>query len=299
MPDDPRRAAVFAPLALIESRLADLCAGEPDTPAPLRDAMRYAVLSGGKRLRPILCWHACAACGGRLEPPDDADRDDLLRAAAALEMVHAFSLVHDDLPALDNDDLRRGRPTLHRHAGEGMAILAGDALLSHAFCVLAGLTPARRGEACAILADAAWRMVRGQVLDTCGGDGRPGPELVHAIHAQKTGALLVAACRLGALCAGADAASTDAVTRYAERAGLMFQIVDDLLDVEQSAEQTGKRTGKDAHAGKVTYPGVFGVQASRAKVALLRAEALEALALLGPKAENLRTLAELLAQRTS
>lgn len=299
MPDDPRRDAVFAPLALIEARLAALCAGEPDTPPPLRDAMRYAVLSGGKRLRPILSWHACVACGGRIAQPDDADREDLLRAAAALEMVHAFSLVHDDLPALDNDDLRRGRPTLHRHAGEGMAILAGDALLSHAFCVLAGLTTARRGEACALLADAAWRMVRGQVLDTCGGDGTPEADLVHAIHAQKTGALLVAACRLGALCAGADAASTDAVTRYAERAGLMFQIVDDLLDVEQSAEQAGKRTGKDAHAGKVTYPGVFGVESSRARVEALRTEAIAALAPLGARAENLRTLADLLASRTT
>ncbi|MDX2132465.1 MAG: polyprenyl synthetase family protein [Planctomycetota bacterium] len=299
--DAPDR--LYAPLASIEDALTRLCAGEPDAPPALRDAMRYAVLSGGKRLRPLLCWHAFVACAGR-EPSAGAELENLRRACAAIEMVHAFSLAHDDLPALDNDDMRRGRPTLHKHAGEGLAILAGDALLSHAFCVLGDLSTPRRAEAMRTLADAAWRMVRGQVLDTIPDTTISPQDAVHAIHAQKTGALILAACRLGALCAAGASDSPEAavaehaVTRYARAVGLMFQIVDDLLDVEQASAHAGKATGKDAAAGKRTFPGVFGAEESRRRVEALRQEAWDALEPLGAPAENLRLMANALAHRT-
>jgi geranylgeranyl diphosphate synthase, type II len=219
---------VAAPRRQIDTHLAstlDLA----DLPPRLREAMAYATLSGGKRLRPLLAWHACVAAGG--EGPE------ALPACAAVELVHCFSLVHDDLPALDDDDMRRGRPTLHRHAGEAMAILAGDALLTHAFGVLAGTGPPETARTlCRELSEACERMIAGQVLDTLGAGEHGGPgesdeDRLEAIHRGKTGAMLVASVRMGALSVpGCPDATLDALTAYGHAAGLMFQVVDDLLD---------------------------------------------------------------------
>jgi geranylgeranyl diphosphate synthase, type II len=287
---------VAAPRRQIDTHLAstlDLA----DLPPRLREAMAYATLSGGKRLRPLLAWHACVAAGG--EGPE------ALPACAAVELVHCFSLVHDDLPALDDDDMRRGRPTLHRHAGEAMAILAGDALLTHAFGVLAGTGPPETARTlCRELSEACERMIAGQVLDTLGAGEHGGPgesdeDRLEAIHRGKTGAMLVASVRMGALSVpGCPDATLDALTAYGHAAGLMFQVVDDLLDVTQTTQHLGKRSGKDAVAGKLTYPGVLGVDRSRALVHELLAECLAAVDPLGPRAEPLRALARYLAVRT-
>jgi len=288
---------VVTPLARIEAYLAHAL-GELDAPASLRAAMAYATLDGGKRLRPLLAWHGCVAAGGGGEAS--------LPACAAVELVHCFSLAHDDLPALDDDDLRRGRPTLHKHAGEAMAVLAGDALLNHAYRVLAaGLGAETFARAASELARACEQMIAGQVLDTLGFGGEPGagaltPEQrLEAIHRGKTGAMLIASLRMGAICAGES--GTDALERltaYGSAIGLMFQVVDDLLDVTQTAEHLGKRSGKDQDAGKLTYPGVLGVARSRGLVGELRLAALGALSDLGAPAESLRALAEYFAVRT-
>ena len=289
MPSDP-----LACLPAIDRCLDELTRVQPE-PAPLRDAVRYALLGGGKRIRPVLAWNACVATGGR--------GPECLPAAAAVEMVHAFSLVHDDLPALDNDDLRRGRPTLHVHAGEAMAILAGDALLALAFEVLAAAgrhTPGAASSLVEELSRATAAMIAGQVEDTLGASTESEPDLarVRRIHSHKTGALIRAACRMGARCAPAcTGAALEAVTGYADAAGLMFQIVDDLLDVEGTHEQTGKRTRKDADAGKLSYPRIVGVERSREEVENLRKTAHAAVEPLGAPAEGLRALADLLAAR--
>jgi geranylgeranyl diphosphate synthase, type II len=276
----------------------DVFLGERALPANLVEAIRYALLGGGKRLRPVLAWRSCEAVGGKGE--------DSLPAGAAVELVHAFSLVHDDLPAMDDDDLRRGRPTLHIQSGEAMAILAGDAMLALAFELI--VERVKRAEL--HLGDAMVRelsqatagMIAGQVYDTLGGlpEEMGAVDRLHLIHRNKTGALIRAACRMGAMCGGgggADAARLQAVTRYAEAVGLMFQVVDDLLDHEGTAEQTGKRTRKDAAAGKVTFPGVMGVEGSRREVVRLEAEAKKAVEILGPSGRGLVDLVEEMAAR--
>lgn len=260
----------------------------------LGEAVSYGLLGGGKRVRPVLCVRCCEAVGGKVE--------DALPAAAAVELVHAFSLVHDDLPAMDDDAMRRGRPTLHVHAGEAMAILAGDAMQSLAFEVLVDGRADIGVDLVRELAGATTGMVVGQVYDTLGdvegvAAGLSDRERLERVHRNKTGALLRAACRMGAISGGASEGEMDAVTRYAEAIGLMFQVVDDLLDVEATAESAGKATGKDAAAGKLTYPGVLGVAGSRAEVERLEAEAREAVAGLGPAAESLRAWCGWLARR--
>lgn len=288
-------AEVTAPLEAIEDRLSRSL-DELDAPASLRSAMAYAALGGGKRLRPLLAWHSCVAAGG--EGPES------LPACVALELVHCFSLVHDDLPALDDDDLRRGRPTLHRHAGEAMAILAGDALLTHAFGALVGVRDGERFRALSReLSSACEQMIAGQVLDTLGfgaeGAGLSDQERLERIHRGKTGAMLVGAARMGGLSApGASEDVLDRLTRYGHAAGLMFQVVDDLLDVTQTSEHLGKRSGKDQPAGKLTYPGVLGVERSRELVRELEGHAVAAVESLGPGAEPLVALARYLAVRT-
>lgn len=274
----------------------------------LRDAAVYAALGPGKRVRPALCLRCAQAVGGGDGPASGlttgARRAMAMPAAVALEMVHAFSLVHDDLPGLDGDELRRGRPTLHVHAGEAMAVLAGDLLLVRALEVLTeGPFDDRTARLVAAELAAATRdMVSGQVYDTMGDlpEGLSDRERVDLIHRKKTGALLTAACRLGPLAAGDRPESDElaSITAYAERLGLMFQIVDDLLDVEQAPDHTGKRTGKDAEAGKLTFPAVLGVEASRRAVSRLEREALEWIEPLGPPAEPLRELCRWLAIRT-
>jgi len=287
---------LFSPEA-VEAELERFLAARP-MPENLRSACRYALLGGGKRLRPILTMHACAAAGGRAE--------DALAPAAALEMVHAFSLVHDDLPALDNDDLRRGRPTLHKHAGEAMAVLAGDSLLGLAFELLAetrrdcGRTKALPCALVLELAQAVSDMIAGQVQDTIpdfSPDVSPEQKL-ETIHRNKTGALLRCACRMGARCARADADTLARLTHYGETIGVLYQAVDDLLDVTVTSGELGKATGKDAAKNKVTFPGVYGVEGTRAQIQKMLAEALETVAPLGAKGEPLAELARMMAHRT-
>ncbi|MFG0299889.1 MAG: polyprenyl synthetase family protein [Phycisphaerales bacterium JB047] len=267
-------------------------------PANLHDAVVYSVLGGGKRLRPALAWYSAIACGGTGE--------STLTAGTAVELIHAFSLIHDDLPALDDDDLRRGRPTLHKHAGEAMAILAGDALLSLAYeAVLQQEDTSIAQRLCNELATGTRSMIAGQVYDTLGGFPSDLNELqkVELIHRNKTGALLRASCRMGAICAGASEQCLSLVTTYAESIGLQFQIVDDLLDVEGSSEAVGKALGKDVAAGKRTYPALIGVEASRSLAQKLGEEAqlaLEQLEGLDQGDVNpLRQLGDMLTHRTA
>jgi len=260
----------------------------------LRDVVRYAVLGGGKRLRPALVVLSCESLGG--------DRVSAYDAACAIELIHCFSLVHDDLPALDDDDLRRGQPTLHVHAGEAMAILAGDVMVSLAFEILAQapVNGEVKGRLVAELAGATTAMITGQVYDTLGGFdlATTEAERLVLIHRNKTGALLRAACRMGAWCGVATTSQIDALSRFGESIGLMFQIVDDLLDVTQSAEHTGKATGKDEAAGKITFPGVMGIDVSRHEVERLRQESHQALSGFGTAAQPLRDLCDAMAVRT-
>lgn len=257
----------------------------------LREACRYAVLGGGKRVRPIIVLRCCEACGG--------DPTAAIDAACAVEFIHAFSLVHDDLPALDDDAVRRGRPTLHRAFTESMAILAGDALFAMGLAVASGIP--RGGESIAReLMHASLCMIDGQVLDTlpqARAAGASGRELVHAIHSRKTGALIASSARVGALCAHASAPVLDAVSRWGESVGLMFQIVDDWIDVTQPAITAGKATGKDAAASKVTWVATLGVEGARAEVVRLTALALEAVGPVGTAADALRDLTHELADR--
>lgn len=288
-----------AVLARIEAALLEFLEREP-LPANLRAACRHAVLSGGKRLRPVLviesaraAWDATA--GGSPHDPTEA----ALPAAIAMEFVHAFSLVHDDLPALDNDVLRRGQPTCHVAFGEALAILAGDCLL--ALAPIAAAASARHGsEIGRELMRATVRMINGQVYDTLRAfpDPLSAPEQLELVHQNKTGALLECSCRVGALAVGADDATLRRLTDYGQAIGLMFQIVDDLIDATQTAEHAGKATGKDAAAGKLTYPGIHGIEGSRREVERLRKVALGALAPLGARADRLAALVQFLADRT-
>jgi geranylgeranyl diphosphate synthase type II len=232
-------------------------------PPRLHEAMRYAVFGGGKRVRPILVRLCCRAAGG--EP------DAVAEAACSLELVHTYSLIHDDLPALDNDTLRRGRPTVHVTFGEPLAILAGDALLTEAFAVLArwpagGPAAAHRAEAVRIVAEAIGSrgMVGGQVEDLTATGGWADHDTLDRIHGAKTGALIGAACELGALYADVGADRRGAFAQFGRRLGLLFQITDDILDVTGTAADLGKSPGKDAATGKLTYPGVFGLEAAQA-----------------------------------
>ncbi|MFM9956775.1 MAG: polyprenyl synthetase family protein [Phycisphaerales bacterium] len=283
------------PVALIERFMASYL-DSLRLPPNLDSATRYALFGPGKRARPVLAVHACRALG--------APAEDALPAASSVEMVHAFSLVHDDLPALDNDDLRRGRPTTHVAHGEAMALLVGDLLNTLAFQVVAERV-ADAGTAAALTREitrGTTAMIVGQVYDTLGGftPGLNDAKRLELVHRNKTGALIRASCRMGALSAGPRCTpeALQSLTTYGEAIGLMFQIVDDLLDVEQSAEHTGKATGKDAALGKLTYPGVMGVESSRREITRLRGVALEALRAFGGNAGPLVELCEYLAVRT-
>lgn len=277
----------------IDTALGDFV-GSSELPDNLRDAVRYALLGGGKRLRPLLAWRCAEAAGGKGEAS--------IPAGIAVELIHAFSLVHDDLPALDDDDLRRGRPTLHRHAGEAMAILGGDAMLTMAYDALwlaEGLDDGLRVGLVRELGQGTRAMIAGQVYDTLGGMpvGLDDREKLELIHRNKTGALIRASCRMGAMLGGADDSELGAITRFAEDLGLIFQIVDDLLDVTASPEAVGKATGKDAEAGKLTYPRVLGIDATRREIERVQADAEVALKPLGPGAEPLLALSRAMARR--
>jgi geranylgeranyl pyrophosphate synthase len=281
------------PARAVDAYLAGWIDARP-LPAHLREAAAYAVLGPGKRVRPTLVIRSAEAVSGAAEAA--------LAPAAAVELVHAFSLVHDDLPSLDDDDLRRGRPTLHRKAGEAMAVLAGDVLLGLAVELVAERVcpPERAHSIGRELIRACNDMIAGQVQDTVPRfpDGTPPRERLETIHRLKTAALIRASCRMGGLAAGAREMQLAALTGYGEALGLMFQVVDDLLDVTQTTAHLGKQAGKDAGRHKLTYPALVGIESSRREVARLRDEALAALESLGGPAEPLRRLARDLATRT-
>jgi len=270
---------------------------ESQDPSVIHRGMRYSLFAGGKRIRPLLAMAAAEAVSDHAAGIEDA--------ACALELIHTYSLIHDDLPALDNDDLRRGRPTCHKVFGDAMAILAGDALLTLAFEVLAKLPNVdaeRRIRLVAELATASGTvggMIGGQVNDLEGEGQPPTAPLLESIHHAKTGALLRASVRMGAIYAGADDTQLAALTCFGEHIGLAFQIVDDVLDVEQSSEALGKTAGKDAQQQKITFPAVYGLERSRTMAEQERLAAHLALRPFGNRAERLLQLADLVVQRTA
>jgi geranylgeranyl diphosphate synthase type II len=267
-------------------------------PESIHKAMRYSLFAGGKRVRPILCMAAAEAVS---DAPTGIES-----AACTLELIHTYSLIHDDLPALDNDDLRRGVPTCHKVFGDAIAILAGDALLTLAFQVLAQMDyPADRGvdRKVALIAELSTAagtvggMIGGQVCDLEGEGQHPDGSLLETIHRAKTGALLRASLRMGGIYAGADAEQLRALSCYGERVGLAFQIVDDVLDVEQSSEALGKTAGKDAQQHKITFPAVYGLDRSREMAEEERLAAHLALRPFDERAERLRELADFIVHR--
>jgi geranylgeranyl diphosphate synthase type II len=281
----------------IDAALERCVPPETEDPATIHRAMRYSLFAGGKRIRPLL---AIAAAHAVSDAPVGVES-----AACALELIHTYSLIHDDLPALDNDDLRRGRPTCHRVFGEAMAILAGDALLTLAFEVLSKLEEIgveRRIQLVRELATASGTvggMIGGQVNDVEGEGKFPTARLLESIHRAKTGALLRASVRMGAIYAGAEPEQLDALTCFGDHAGLAFQIVDDLLDVEQPSETLGKTAGKDAQHKKITFPAVYGVKRSREMAEQERLAARLALSAFDDRAERLRDLADLIVRRNA
>ena len=277
----------------IEAVLASLLAPDvADGPSRLLSAMRYSTLGGGKRMRPLLAYAAAELTGGT---PDDADA-----CAAAVELIHAYSLIHDDLPCMDDDALRRGKPTCHVAYGVATALLAGDALQSLAFAAL-GRSRIGSGDACALLAAAAGHagMAGGQQLDLDATGTAIDLESLTRLHALKTGALINAAVQLGARCGGPlGAAETLALDRYTRAAGLAFQVVDDVLDVEGSAATLGKTAGKDAAQNKATFVTLLGVAEARVRARALHDEAVAALAPFGGAAQRLGELVDWIALRT-
>ena len=301
-PLDERRAE-------LERALARWLPGEPDVPPELATAMRYSLLGGGKRLRPMLCLAACDAVGG--------DWRVALPAACALEFIHTYSLIHDDLPAMDDDTMRRGRPTLHVVAGEGMAILAGDGLLTEAFDLIVREPPAgadsvitgRKLRVVGLLAGAAGAagMVGGQAIDLAcvapppGQAPRPPLDLagLQQMHRKKTGALIRASATIGAVMGGAPDEIVAAIDEAAADLGLAFQIVDDILDVEGASAELGKTAGKDAAAGKPTYPALLGLEPSRELAAACLARAESRLTRLGLPSGQLLALGRAMVERSS
>lgn len=256
----------------VDARLDELLPAEADQPQNLHQAMRWSVFAGGKRFRPALCFAAGRTFG--------AATKETGRAAAAVEMIHAYSLIHDDLPAMDDDDLRRGRATCHVKFGEATAILAGDQLQTLAFQAIAGdenLTAEIRLRLIGELAEAAARMVEGQQLDLEAEGKRISVGELEAIHRNKTGAMISVAARAGAIIAAASENELNRVTVYAERLGLLFQITDDVLDATQTTEILGKTAGKDERAEKATYVSLYGLEKSRELAAAVHAEACRAL----------------------
>jgi len=287
---EPLEAWLIRQAERVEEGLDRFVPAESAEPRVLHRAMRYSLLAGGKRMRPALC----IAAGEIFDAPDD----DVLRAGCAIEMIHTYSLIHDDLPSMDDDDLRRGRPTCHKVFGEALAILAGDALLTRAFEVLAGSTdPDGAERRLAILAEIAaaagtpFGMVAGQVFDIEGGHRATSESQLDRLHAAKTGAMLTVSVVAGARCGGAPDDDLERLRVYGRSVGLAFQIADDLLDVTGTPEELGKTPGKDAAAGKATYPAVYGLEASRARARSLVETALDVLQPFGERAERLREIA--------
>jgi len=283
--------------ALVDAALDEALPGEANYPPVIFQAVRYSLLAGGKRLRPILCLAAAEAAGG--------DYRAVLPVACALEMIHTYSLIHDDLPAMDDDDLRRGRPTSHKVFGEAVAILAGDALLTEAFAQMSAadrmprIPPDRILRAVHDIARAAgfWGMVGGQVMDIQSETAAADEETLLYIHTRKTGAMIGASVRAGAILVGAQTGEIEALAAYGRHVGLAFQIADDILNVEGDRTALGKGTGSDAVRGKLTFPQLMGLDASRIRMVDLIARALEAIRGFGPNAEPLRAIARYVAER--
>ena len=280
--------------ALIDARLDQLIPQEAEEPASVHAAIRWSLFAGGKRFRPALLLATGQTFG--------AAPDDLLRTACALEMIHTYSLIHDDLPAMDDDDLRRGRPTCHVKFGEARAILAGDALQSIAFQTIAedpALPPALRVQLISEIARAAGTpagMVAGQSLDLDAESRNATKAELEGIHHRKTGALIRAAARCGAIIAGANE-ELPPITDYAVNLGLLFQITDDLLDVTATAEDLGKTPGKDARSRKATYPALYGMEASHAQLEVVYQATGAALERIHSSTELLRSIAEFILER--
>ena len=280
---------------LTDRALEELIPSVETVPASIHGAMRHSTFAGGKRLRPLLCYQAAVTIAG--EQPQGIER-----LGAAIEMLHTYSLIHDDLPALDNDDLRRGKPTCHVAFGEAIAILAGDALQTRAFEVLAGLDtpPAATVKIIALVANAVGTvegMIGGQVLDIENEHSRPTAELVNAIHRAKTGALIRVSVVAGGVYAGATPEDVARLDLFGRKAGLAFQIADDILDMTEDSAHLGKTAGKDQATEKVTWPAVYGIEQSQRDASLLIEEAFAALEPYGNRADNLKAVARYLVER--
>ena len=282
---------------LVEERLEKLLPPESEEPSTIHKAMRHSVFAGGKRVRPILVLASGESVAG--------DRDVLLNLGAGIEMMHTYSLIHDDLPALDNDDLRRGVPTCHKVFGEAMAILAGDALMTRCYQVLADIPnladPVKVGiiREIAAATGTVKGMIGGQVVDLESEGKSVSAHVLEYIHHSKTGALLTACVRCGALAAGADTAELHALTEFGDKIGLVFQIVDDILDITSSSEVLGKTAGKDEKVKKATYPAFYGIEASKQKAKELVASALQDIRDFGDEAMPLRSIAQFIVSRTA
>ncbi|HMG34664.1 MAG TPA: farnesyl diphosphate synthase [Blastocatellia bacterium] len=282
----------------VNAWLDALVPSETAPPEQLHRAMRYSLMAGGKRLRPALVLAAGEALG--------ASTDDLMPTACAIEMIHTYSLIHDDLPAMDNDDLRRGRPTCHKVFGEAMAILAGDALLTQAFRVLSAEAPSGNAaiqlrviREVATASGTADALIGGQVADIENEGHTVDAQTLEYIHRSKTGALITASVVVGGILAGASERKVDALRSYGERIGLAFQIADDLLDVTSTSEELGKTPGKDQAANKATYPAIHGISASQDKAAQLVEEAVQIVSDLGVDSGVLSDIARFIVARRS
>jgi geranylgeranyl diphosphate synthase, type II len=279
---------------LIDRALDRDLPNEKTRPATIHKAMRYSLFAGGKRLRPILCLAAAETCDGKI--------DNALPIACAMECIHTYSLVHDDLPSMDNDDFRRGRPTCHKIFGDGIAVLAGDALLTIAFEIVSRAKPAPRYNMSMLLREIATaagsrKLIAGQVADLEAEGKKTDRFQLRYIHENKTAAILTTSIRLGAMSANANSKQLLAITKFGCALGLAFQIVDDILDVTQTTEKLGKSAGKDIAAQKATYPAVIGLAKSRTEARRLTRQAQHALSIFGRRAEALHALANYLLER--
>lgn len=278
----------------VDSALGKFLPRESARPQTIHKAMRYSIFAGGKRLRPILTLAAAEACGGDIE--------DGLAPACATEIMHTYSLVHDDLPCMDDDDLRRGRPTSHKVFGEGMAVLTGDALLTQVFIVIAQTPATKRYSVKDYVQEIAEtggskKLIGGQVLDLEGEGKKLSKKDLVRIHEAKTAALLTCSVRLGAMTANATPAKLEALTSFGYNLGLAFQVIDDILDVTQTTEMLGKTAGKDEAVDKSTYPAILGLEQSRKEAARLTKKALSSLAPFGKKGQRLEQIARYLLDR--
>jgi geranylgeranyl diphosphate synthase, type II len=282
-------------LRLVDTALDHALPAETVRPATIHKAMRYSLFAGGKRLRPILCLAACEAISGKVK--------DAVPSACAVEMIHTYSLIHDDLPAMDNDDFRRGKPTCHKVFGEGIAILAGDGLLTQALEVVARSKPQKRYASADFVLELAraagsLELIAGQVEDLEGENRKISYDDLRYIHEHKTAALIRSSVRLGAMAGNATPAQLKAITAYGHGLGVAFQIIDDILDVTATTEQLGKTAGKDLKSNKSTYPSLLGLEKSRVEAERWTKSTLKAVDTLGARGEALNALAGYLLKRT-